>query len=158
MNSHNKEVREQFARIVAKREERVFRHLLILSPFGLTFFYLVFFQTKYPILAISTFGIFFGGLIVSSLLLPKLMCPACKKNVDGEIVRFCAECGAEDIQFKGPDGYYYLRAQWPRCRGCNKSSPEAADRNDFIKSGSALAAGASARRGSVKTPVCERQS
>jgi Zn finger protein HypA/HybF involved in hydrogenase expression len=58
--------------------------------------------------------------------MPRLMCPDCKLDAETEFVRFCPECGSNDVQIKG-EGKYFLF--WPRCRACAKELSRSAKGN-----------------------------
>jgi hypothetical protein len=55
--------------------------------------------------------------ICSRKAMPRLVCPVCKLDAETEFVRFCPECGSDEVQTKGDDKYFLL---WPRCRACGK--------------------------------------
>jgi hypothetical protein len=69
------------------------------------------------VLIIITFAAILSAALFSDRLLPELICPACKLDVNCEPVRFCPECGASELQKKGEDKYFLA---WPRCQGCGK--------------------------------------
>ena len=56
-------------------------------------------------------------MVLGKLALPKLVCPSCTLSLDTDIVRFCPECGAEDLVIKGDEKYFL---NWPQCRVCGK--------------------------------------
>src|SRR5438874_1019671 len=83
----------------------------------LVFWYMVFFIPGTNFLGVLTFLVFFIAVIFGRRTVPKLIWPSCERDADSEIVRFCPECGSEELQKKGEGKYFLL---WPRCRACGK--------------------------------------
>jgi hypothetical protein len=117
VNGRNKDFRERFADTASAYRKRNLQLGFILVPVVLVFWYLVFLVPSAAFLGLLVFFVGFVVLVFGKRTLPKLICPACELYTDGEIVRFCPECGSEDLQMKGDDKYFLV---WPRCRSCGK--------------------------------------
>src|SRR5262249_6255960 len=92
--------------------------VVVLLPLLVVWFCIVF-VGRIGWIAAPTFGALMVGIIVSQRLLPKLICPACKLDSACEPVRFCPECGSEDLKKKGEDPKYFL--SWPSCKSCGNT-------------------------------------
>jgi len=68
-------------------------------------------------LFVIAWAVFASVLIISTRLTRKLICPACKRSTEGEIIRFCPECGDTHLQQKGDDKFFLIA---PRCSSCSK--------------------------------------
>jgi predicted RNA-binding Zn-ribbon protein involved in translation (DUF1610 family) len=56
-------------------------------------------------------------IVLGNLRLPKLVCPSCELSLDTDIVRFCPDCGSDELVRKGNEKYFL---DWPHCRSCGK--------------------------------------
>ena len=117
VNSQNTDFRSRFAATASAYRKRNLQLGLISVPVVLVFWYLVFLGPSVAFLGLLFLIVAFAALFLVKRTLPKLVCPACELDTDGEIVRFCPECGSADLQTKGDDKYFL---DWPRCRSCGK--------------------------------------
>jgi hypothetical protein len=110
-------MRLQFANTAAAYHRRSAQLGFILVPLMLVFWYVSRFAPQARLLVFLAFFVFLVAVIVGDLTLPKLICPQCELAADGEIIRFCSECGSDKLQKKGEGKYFLL---WPRCEACGK--------------------------------------
>jgi hypothetical protein len=103
VNSQNTDFRSHFAATASVYRKRNLQLWLFSVPVVLVFWYLVFLGPSAVFLGLLFFIVAFAALFLDKRTLPKLICPACELDTDGEIVRFCPECGSADLQTKGDD-------------------------------------------------------
>jgi len=117
VSSENRDFRDRFADRASAYRRRVVQLRFVLVPLLLAFWYVVFFAPAARMLGVLAFVTFFVALVFSKRTMPKLICPACERDTDGEILRFCPECGSHEVLKKGDDKYFLL---WPQCKACGK--------------------------------------
>jgi hypothetical protein len=115
VNKEAKDRRSAFAEGASAFRKRNIQLTLVLVPLLLVFWYAA--AVSNTRLLIPVFIIALVVIIVGKFTLPKLLCPSCDLSLDTDIVRFCPECGSEELVKKGEEKYFLL---WPRCRACGK--------------------------------------
>ena len=93
MSIKNRDVRGRFAETASAYRKRRLQLYFIVVPLMLLFWYL-----GSNLLAFLTFLALFAVMVCGKLSLPKLTCPACELNAECEFVRFCPQCGSEEVQ------------------------------------------------------------
>src|SRR5262245_41861581 len=101
VNRENRDLRPQFSNTAAAYRRRRVQLWFIEVPLMLLFWYLLLFVPGERLLALLTFLALFITLLLGEFTLPKLICPMCELAADGEIIRFCSECGSDKLQTKG---------------------------------------------------------
>lgn len=109
----NEDLRERFAPTASAYRRRRVQVGFMLAPLLLAFWYSVLFIKKPAWFAVLPFIVFFAALLLQKRIIPKLICPACGRDAECEIVRFCPECGSSDLKMKDDDKYLLL---WPTCK------------------------------------------
>jgi hypothetical protein len=117
VNRENRDLRPQFSDTAAAYRRRGVQLSFILVTLMLLFWFVRLFIPGARLLALLVVLAFSIAVLFGKLTLPKLICPMCKAAADGEIIKFCSECGSDKLQRKGEDKYFL---PWPRCHACGK--------------------------------------
>ena len=126
MSNQRKDATSQFANTAATYRRRK-KRLAVVGIILLIFFFLA--LLSFP----RAWWVAAGFLVVFFILaiwgwrtVPGLICPACSLDAETDFVRFCPECGSDDVQTKAEDKHFLV---WPRCRACGREFTRSAKGN-----------------------------
>src|SRR4051812_35992925 len=96
--SDTKDVRNEFLKIAVSYRRRTAILGVIASAFVAGLWCIAARLPQHTSLFIIGLLIFAAFAILSARFTPKLICPACSKSAEGEVVRFCPECGHAPLE------------------------------------------------------------
>src|SRR5690348_3979276 len=114
VSSDHSDVRESFAEIAARYRTRSF-YSRILAAFLVLIFFVEALVWPWTFTTLFTSLVMLVVLLLSGGAIPKLICPACRRDAASEIVRFCPECGSQEVQTKAEGKFLFLG---PLCKKC----------------------------------------